>query len=312
MWSVTQRGESSSKDGVTDDSGEELQAGRKRRRWWRAAALLLLVAGLSGSILGGKKWADYQQGQSSTQFEKRASTVSAAISESVQRGLDLETSFGQLIATQTAPSNSALAPWLRSINITKTYPGTVGVGFVEPVPASHLAQLEQAVSADPIPGNGKGPYPVFPAGNRQSYCLARFGLVYSGTGIPPGVDICAPQIYGAPNPLSRIVEQLASSGQPNLYSLESMVNASAAKVPPAFVKLYRNQYLEILPVYFAGSHPTTVAERKALLVGWVLVDYDGGTVISSAVSSMSGIAISLTSYGTVLASTGPAVGQSWE
>ena len=289
----------------------ELEAAVRRRRVWWLAAWSLLVVGIAGSATAGWAWSGYERSQANDQFAGRASTITSAISQSFQRGLDLQRSFGQLVVTTKSPTNTGLDSWLRSLDIPNTYPGSVGITLVEPVPATMLKAYEEAVTTDPVPGYGKGPYAVYPPGQRSTYCLSRFGMIFAATGQPAGIDLCSPQLLGVPNQLVPVLDRAKTSGQPQYVGLSSVFSALLRTVPASIARIYDNQYLAFLPVYTAGSHPRSVGARKASLVGWVTTDFNGPKVISSAVPSVQGLAIRLASRGSVLVSQGPRPELGW-
>ena len=299
------------KQAVPADGAAWAEPGAPLRIGWWLAAWSLLVVGLAGSVTAGLAWSSYEQTQANIQFAGRVSTVAAAISESVQRGLDLQHSFGQLVATTNVPDNARLAKWLRSLDIPKTYPGTVGMTLVVPVAASRLKAYEEAVTADPVPGYGKGPYPVYPPGRRSTYCLSRFGVVFSATTEPPGIDLCSPRIFGLPNPMAGDLARAKATGQPQYVGLSSIFSALPGRVPAALTRIYDGKYLAFLPVYADGFDPSVPAARDASLVGWVATDFNGSKMVSAAIPSARRLAIKLSSRGSVLVSQGPKPRRGW-
>lgn len=284
---------------------------RSRSRSWKFATWSLLAAGFVCSICAGVAWTNHQRAAAAKQFTFRASSMAGAISESLQRGLDFQRSFGQLVTSISSPTNRELSKWLESMDIAKTYPGTMGMTLIERVPANQLGAYEDAIESDPIPGYGPGPYPVYPPGIRSSYCLARYGIILKPTSEPPGVDLCSPEFTGMASPLVRVMNRATDTGQPQFFGYSSLMSAFRGKVPASMVREYRNQYLVFLPVFGAAADSSSSTRQTRPLVGWVLSNFDGPTMLSSAIRNADDLAVSVASHGSLLMETGPPARPGW-
>ncbi len=283
------------------------------RRFWRFASVGLMTAGIASSVAGGWLWASYQQSQDRKSFDNVAEGIGTSIDTGLQRDLDFQRSFGNLIATTPNPSNRQIGAWLSSLDPSVNYPGTVGMTFIMPVRAGDLASYETAVTDDPIPGYGSGPYAPYPTGSRSIYCMARYGVVLHPTGGPPGYDACASEIPGIGKlNASSWLNQATASGTPQLFSMTSMVALGSTKssLATSIVKMYRNVYLVLDPVFKGGVVPTSVSGRQASIIGWTFGDFDGPMLISRAMGTTKGLNVSLASGTTTVASLLSAPGHS--
>ncbi|HZU78296.1 MAG TPA: diguanylate cyclase, partial [Acidimicrobiales bacterium] len=283
------------------------------RRWiWRGVTFGFLIIGLTGSCLAAAGWTSSQRTRNAREFTGRAANIASAVGESIQRAVDLQRSFGQLVATTPDPTNATLVPWLTSLDIPNTYPGSTGMTVVEPVPASALPAYQQSVAVDPVAGYGRGPYAVYPPGERPRYCLSRFGLIMQATAEPAGIDLCAPDIFGVANILPGVLDRATESNLPQFVGFASIMDPLKRVLPPSVYRTYRQQFLVTVPVYAGGSPPPLSVPRQSALVGWVVSDFEGDTMMDAAVPNAGGTFIRLTVDGQTMASLGPTARPSWQ
>ena len=151
-------------------------AGR-RGRFGMALTWGVLVGGVAVSVVAGSFWYGTVQRQYRQTFVERTSTVSATLATAVRRDMDFVAVQSGIFALFSNLSNRQLGRWYRSIDMAKRYPGSVGFGFVEVVPAAQLASFGAEVLADlPIGNLVSAPYTVLPSGVRASYCLERLNF----------------------------------------------------------------------------------------------------------------------------------------
>jgi diguanylate cyclase (GGDEF)-like protein len=229
--------------------------------------LLLLV---TGSVLAGVRWRSDVDRERTTVFRTTASAIASSVATTFRRQTDLTSVERALIAMNPNVTNREFERWFGHLDTTERYPGGLGFGFAQLVPAADLGAFAAMVKADPTNAlDIKGAYEVFPPGTRSSYCLLRL-IVWTGppNQLPPTMDYCAPTVPGfGTSPTAETFAAARDSG--NL----------ALAYP---VALYPGEIFAFLPVYKSGKTPPTVAERRADLLGWVAGTFDGKAIIEAA------------------------------
>ena len=250
-------------------------------RTWRAwtfvvIAVAVLVIGLGVSVVGA--WASYRSAVHSevTAARSQAQAQSAALGATLRRNVDFVNSQSALFTSVPQLTNRELANWYTALDVQHRYPGTIGFGFVQQVPASALAAFGATVVADPLNyGTITAPYTVVPPSPQPEYCLQRYSTVLDLKrlgAIPPTFDFCSPTIPGGgASPLPAILAEAQVSGQPAVLS--------AASYPST--RSLGDLVIVFDPTYSAGSVPTTLADRNAQLVGWTIGTFSGHSFLES-------------------------------
>jgi diguanylate cyclase (GGDEF)-like protein len=241
-----------------------------RDQIWNAATWLLLAVLAAASIGAGLRWRTDVRRERAAVFHTTASAVASSVATTLRRQTDLTTVEQALIGLHPDMTNHEFAQWFDELGAATRYPGSLGFGFVERVPADHLAAFAKTVSADPTKGlQVTGDYAVFPSGNRAEYCLLRLTVWLGPSGdLPPTLDYCAPTLpaFGT-SPTAATFAAARDSGRLTLA---------------APVSLYPGEMFAFMPVYQGGVTPATVAERRDRLMGWVAGTFDGTAIISAA------------------------------
>ena len=250
-------------------------------RAWRAWALVLvavviLVIGLGAS--GAGAWASHRASVRSETMAARsqAEVQSAALAAALRRDLDFVDSQSALFTSVPQLTNRQLVSWFATLDVRARYPGTIGFGFVQRVPATDLADFGATVLADPLNyGTTTAPYTVVPPTPRPVYCLQRYSMVLDVErmgAIPPTFDFCGPTIPGgAASPLPPILTEAAQTGTPTVLS--------AASYPST--RSLGDLFIVFDPTFSTGAVPRGVAARNADLVGWTIGTFSGHSLLDS-------------------------------
>jgi diguanylate cyclase (GGDEF)-like protein/PAS domain S-box-containing protein len=239
----------------------------------RAAAWLVLVVGSTVSVSGGLMMRSDVEQQSRGAFTAEASDVGASIASSLARMNDLTVTMRTFVATHPETTNRDWAQLFSSLDITQRYPGAITFAYVEVVPRSGLADFVRTMKADPpTVGPPNAPYAMVPPGNRPYYCLVRLGKL-SGplAAIPNGLDVCAVS-------QGTFMERIRDSGQLAVTAI-SMESRPLAEITA--------------PVYRGAAVPTTLAARRAKILGVVGGVFDVQQILSSALRSHPGLSVAL-------------------
>jgi diguanylate cyclase (GGDEF)-like protein len=233
-----------------------------RRSFWIAIAVGVVTIGFVGSFLGANNFArnDVQRNRSSLQTS--TVEIASALNLAIQHEQDLAISGGAFMVENPNASESSFIRWVSNVDAFRRYPEILAIAEVDVVSSSQLKAF--AARAVINAKESKAPsqtFSVTPAGKRPFYCLvdvehARAGLPE----IPIGLDLCdsslGPQLL-----------QARDSGQPT-YAPDSLGGPAAFAVG---TPLYRN-----------GSHPNTVAARRANLIGFTGTEIQPNTILMTA------------------------------
>src|SRR5512146_534336 len=115
---------------------------RLRRRWriprWNALALALLVVSVGASAVGADRFASSRRHEAQAAFRSESATVASTIKMSLQRMDDLTVAVRTLVGADPRLTNAQLATWWQSMGARERYPGALGWGYVQIVPAASL------------------------------------------------------------------------------------------------------------------------------------------------------------------------------
>ncbi len=146
--------------------------------------------------------------------------------------------------------------------LDQTLPGILGLGFALVVPRAGLADHVQTIRAEGFPD-----YRVWPEGERETYTSIIFLEPFTGRNLRAfGYDMFSEAVRRAAMERARDADVVALSGKVVLVQEDG-------RAPQAGVLMYA-------PVYRRGAPHTTVAERRAALLGWVYSPYRMGDLIS--------------------------------
>ena len=290
-----------------------IRAWRRRNRRRRFVVWALLVVGLATAGTCGYAWASVQAGHYRTDRANDASSITASATSAFQRELDFEASFAAQVATAPSVTNSRLAPWLTDLQLRSRYPGTLGMVFVEPVPAAGLPAFVQTIRADPLVDAGQGDFTLLSSGVPAQYCLARLGIVVTG-GLPTGIDFCTSQLpaLGA-SPMPPALEAARATGQGQIVDIggpHAALTLGRAGMPATTAKAILSTFFVVEPVFDpVGERPG--GGRPGAFMGWVVGTFSSSGIAAIPARSVedADVAIGTTATGrfVALGSAGPAL-----
>jgi diguanylate cyclase (GGDEF)-like protein len=233
-----------------------------RRGFWIAIAVVVVALGSLGAFLGAGNLSNSDVQQAHANLQTSTAEIASALNLAIQHEQDLAISAGAYIVENPNASESSFLRWVNDVDAFRRYPEILAVAEVEIVRPSQLNAF--ATRAAINERESRAPSQTFtltPPGKRPFYCLvdvehARAGLPE----IPIGLDLCdsslGPQLL-----------QARDSGQPT-YAPDSLGGPAAFAVG---TPLYRN-----------GSHPSTVAARRADLIGFTGTEILPKTILTTA------------------------------
>ena len=238
--------------------------GRKspRRSFWIAIAVIVVTIGFLGSFLGANSRAQTDSQRAHQNLQTSSAEIAATLNLAIQHEQDLAISAGTFIVENPNASESSFIRWVNNVDAFQRYSEILAVAIVDVVRPSQLPAFaaRAAINAK----ESKAPTQTFtltPPGKRPFYCLvdvehARPGL----TEIPIGLDMCdsslGPQLL-----------QARDSGQ-ETYAPDSLGGPAAFAVGT--------------PLYRHGSHPSTLAGRRANIIGFTGTEIQTNTILMTA------------------------------
>jgi diguanylate cyclase (GGDEF)-like protein len=224
--------------------------------------VVVIAAGFLGSFFGAKSLAQNDVQKAHQNLQTSSAEIASVLNLAIQHEQDLAISAGAFIIENPNASESSFIRWVNNVDAFHRYPEILAVAIVDVVHPSQLTAFAARAAIDEQ--ESKAPSQTFtltPPGKRPFYCLvdvehARPGL----TEIPIGLDMCdsslGPQLL-----------QARDSGQPT-YAPDSLGGPAAFAVG---TPLYRN-----------GSHPHTLAGRRAALIGFTGTEIQPNTILTTA------------------------------
>jgi diguanylate cyclase (GGDEF)-like protein len=219
----------------------------KQYRAWATFAALIVVVGTLGTLFGVNGVAKSMDQKSHKAFIATSTEVVTTLKLDLQRERDLIDSTESYLIGNPNATQAEFTKWARDVHVLQRYPELLGLGIIKIVTAAQLSAYATNASATQT-----APFKVVPAGARNFYCLAPFGIFRPKTIIlPKDIDLCdglfRSEILGARN-------------------------SGMSDVLPFTALGIRTLGLET-PIYHGLTIPTTVAERKSSfdeLIGLIL------------------------------------------
>jgi len=188
--------------------------------------------------------------------------IASTLNLAIEQEQDLAISAGAFIVENPNASESTFNRWVKDEDAFQRYHEILAVAIVEVIRPSQLRAFAARAAINEKESNAPSQtFTLTPPGRRPFYCLvdvehARPGL----TEIPIGLDMCdsslGPQLL-----------QARDSGQPT-YAPDSLGGPAAFAVGT--------------PLYRGGSHPSTLAGRRANLIGFTGTEILPKTILTTA------------------------------
>jgi diguanylate cyclase (GGDEF)-like protein len=240
------------------------------------------LVGIAASLFAANAWRNSVQRHDSQEFQSTASDVTAALSSTIQRDLDLTRTMRAIVTREPNVQEAAFESWSRQLRAEHSAAGGLLIFYVRPVSLAGLPAYIREVKTDPVfQSSTHGDYQIVPAGRRPRYCLTRdvFAAGDARGGLPALLDLCAPLVPG-----------IGLSPFPNL--LKSMTDADSM-IAVDEAEVHTSLVISGLAIYRSGAPVQTVAQRRAASVGWVGSTFDASAELRTALLGHRALAAAL-------------------
>jgi len=238
-------------------------------------AALMVAVGALGSVLGSLSVARDDALRSRQTATATAFQISSTFQTAILHLQDLSASAGAFFIGNEHATEAQFATWVRDVRAFERYPEVQTITEVSQVPAPQLSAFQARAAANPsLYQPGTDPHVLVPPGRRPFYCLLTYDVGRRGivqTKLPAGFDLC--QTYLGPDLL-----KTRDTGEA-IYAPESLAGISALAVGA--------------PIYRAGTDLSTVAARRASLIGWTGTQIVPGAVLSSTLAGHSRTSVAM-------------------
>jgi len=239
--------------------------------WVRAIAWFVLVVGISGSLVGAFVWKHAADRETSSSVENRANAAEALVSTRLALDGNLMTQIRGMVISSPEMTNAQFYTWWKTSEVSKRFPGGVGIDYTQRVSADELPAFIAARAVDPVTNPDPGPFTLYPATAAPEYCLQRLGVTdqtqVNGQVVPAGLNFCAAELQ--PGVVSTLPKTLGTATDLGVTTL----------VTPG--EMGAGMFAMFLPVYSGGTTPTTVYARRAASLGWVTGSFDAAALTAS-------------------------------
>ncbi|MDQ1923006.1 CHASE domain-containing protein [Massilia pseudoviolaceinigra] len=222
----------------------------------RTQGYLAFVVGICLTMWTCVAVLDAQQARISAIFQRDADKVASDTNVRLQTYFDMLLSIKGAFAVNDKVDREQFARFVRELNLTTRYPGFQAIQFVRYVPAADLARFTEAVRSDTrLAAAGYPVFNVHPQVTRAEHFIIEYTEPLKGNENAFGLDLAALPPHRA------AVESGRDSGE--IVATERIILVQDDTGQPGFVAR--------APVYRQNMPLTTVAERRAALVGLVAI-----------------------------------------
>jgi PAS domain S-box-containing protein len=219
------------------------------RRFNKYLPLLVLSASLLVTYAAWQVTLRNSAQQLQSQFDSLRHETASNVTTRMKTYQQMLQGVSALFAHASHLERAEFRDYVARLQLQHEYPGIVGVGYQLIVPAAQKDRHIAAVRKQGLPA-----YDIFPRGQRSTYTTTLYFEPSSAQNLPSlGHDAYT-------DPVQRTaMEQARDSGT---ATLSGKLALHAGKQQQAAVRIY-------LPIYRHGQPASTLAERRANIIGWI-------------------------------------------
>ncbi len=191
------------------------------------------------------------EGEARARFDFRAGEIHHALQERMRVHVQVLRGGVALFHASETVTRPMWRRYVAGLDVERDYPGILGIGFSKRLEPQELDEHVRRVRAEGFPD-----YTVTPPGEREVYTSIVYLEPFAGRNLRAfGFDMFSEPVRRAAMVTARDTAEPALSGKVQL------VQETDVDIQPGF--------LIYLPVYREGGVPSSVAERREALVGYV-------------------------------------------
>ncbi|HTC59905.1 MAG TPA: EAL domain-containing protein [Solirubrobacteraceae bacterium] len=249
---------------------------------------VILVLGLAVSLGSAQLWRSNVRTHEKQTFQTTATDVSETLEMQLRRDTDFLTTLRTVVAMQPRVSAGRFNEWFNGLEGRRRQVGGLGTLLVRSVPAGALAAFQARRDAEPAFRAlvGRRVEPVV-ADGRGRYCLLSAGSV--NTAYSPGI---ARLLQGDWCNASSPIGGYPAGGTSQADLMRSIADSGLFLVYPVRADGVSTFFIEGAS-YRRGAKLTSVAQRRAALIGWVSSSFDIHALIRSAIGEHRGLSVTL-------------------
>jgi diguanylate cyclase (GGDEF)-like protein len=255
-----------------------------RRGWYRSLPWAILALGVVLTSVLGVVWYQLLRDREAQDFRQTASGIEEIVAGGIARQSDTLSSMRGVVSADPDLTNAQFLDWYQGADVAGRLPGSLGVSYVQRVPAAELPAFAARQAVDPATDLPTPvPFVVYPERTADEYCLMRLGVwsvgEVNGFVVPAGFDYCTPEIPGAgPSPVVGLLDEATRTGNPVVVPPEMFIQGVTAL---------------FAPVYAGGVTPDDEAGRRAASTGWVGTSFASSVLVEGAMAGHSDVAVSV-------------------
>jgi diguanylate cyclase (GGDEF)-like protein len=235
-----------------------------RTHLWIVLPILLVLVGTVSSLVAALGVSHAAVDQSHRAFAASSAEIASNLKLAIQHEQDLDINAGALCVRDPGTTQAEFLQWTSSVAAFTRYPELQGLSELALVPASQLSAFAAKEQLDPPgPLSSNGTFQVSPPGSRPYYCLETVSQSRNTSlTLPAGIDYCK-------------------------TSLGSMFLKTAGNGKSMYIPYKTGKTEELglgTAIYAGGKVPSTVAGRRAALIGWTGIEILPGVVLKTALS----------------------------
>jgi diguanylate cyclase (GGDEF)-like protein len=237
--------------------------------------------GLAASIAGGTWWRTNVQNERRHAFQATAADVTATLGTMLRRDADFVSTLRATLTMQPRIGASEFSQWYAQLDGSQRQVGGLGTIVVMRVPAHAVRRFETRRNADPQFRTFLGARPEAVGAERQT-CLLSAGV--SGRGaLGPAL---AHELQG------NWCDPSSGIGISEASLLQTQTDSDEMLVDPATAQGRETMFFQA-SFYRRGAQLTSVARRRAAVLGWVSSSFDIPALIRSAMNGHGSLGVAL-------------------
>lgn len=234
-------------------------------------AWLVFLAGMALTVLAWYAASAWEEEKAQREFAAHAKDTLEAVRQRVDSYVYMLHGARGLFAASTEVTRDEWRRYTAETGLGEHHPGVHSFAFIRHVPLQEKVRFEQRVRGDAsVNGRGYPDFAIVPAGRRDDYFPVEYIEPENLYGKLLGSD------RGVEADTRKTLERARDTGQA----------AASGRLRGPVDDLEKSRFfLVVLPIYRNGSHPLTVPERRAALLGFAAARIEVETLLKGAVGA---------------------------